>query len=214
MVGRGDLDQGGPGRRQDGRRADGPRRVRDRRPRVRHRPRLPVQQTRDARRARAPRGLQQDVRDRPSRPSSGSPTAACALRRSTTRERGARRRLLRDRRLGAAALVRVQRARCWRSTATAINRREAEWESRWWSPIINAEHLAMRERAAMIDLSRVRDLRHHRPRRARRRAARRDAPDGRAGRARRLHAAARRASGGFKQDLTIMRLGRRAASAS
>src|SRR5690348_5725985 len=24
-----------------------------------------------------------------------------------------------------------------------INRREAEWESRWWSPIINAEHLAM-----------------------------------------------------------------------
>jgi glycine cleavage system aminomethyltransferase T len=31
--------------------------------------------------------------------------------------------------------------------------REAEWESRWWSPIINAEHLAMRDRAAMIDLS-------------------------------------------------------------
>ena len=34
-----------------------------------------------------------------------------------------------------------------------INRREAEWESRWWSPIINAEHLAMRERAAMFDLT-------------------------------------------------------------
>jgi glycine cleavage system aminomethyltransferase T/glycine/D-amino acid oxidase-like deaminating enzyme len=34
-----------------------------------------------------------------------------------------------------------------------INRREAEWESRWWSPIINAEHLAMRDRAAMFDLS-------------------------------------------------------------
>jgi glycine cleavage system aminomethyltransferase T/glycine/D-amino acid oxidase-like deaminating enzyme len=31
--------------------------------------------------------------------------------------------------------------------------REAEWESRWWSPIINAEHLAMRDRAAMFDLS-------------------------------------------------------------
>src|SRR5262249_49857357 len=31
--------------------------------------------------------------------------------------------------------------------------REAEWESRWWSPIINAEHLAMRDRAALIDLS-------------------------------------------------------------
>src|SRR6059058_20473 len=31
--------------------------------------------------------------------------------------------------------------------------REAEWESRWWSPIINAEHLAMRDRAAMVDVS-------------------------------------------------------------
>jgi glycine cleavage system aminomethyltransferase T/glycine/D-amino acid oxidase-like deaminating enzyme len=31
--------------------------------------------------------------------------------------------------------------------------REAEWESRWWSPIINAEHLAMRDRAGMVDLS-------------------------------------------------------------
>jgi glycine cleavage system aminomethyltransferase T/glycine/D-amino acid oxidase-like deaminating enzyme len=34
-----------------------------------------------------------------------------------------------------------------------VARREAEWESRWWSPIISAEHLAMRERAAMIDLA-------------------------------------------------------------
>jgi glycine cleavage system aminomethyltransferase T/glycine/D-amino acid oxidase-like deaminating enzyme len=34
-----------------------------------------------------------------------------------------------------------------------INRRESEWESRWWSPIINAEHLAMRERAAIFDLT-------------------------------------------------------------
>src|SRR5437899_10175076 len=31
--------------------------------------------------------------------------------------------------------------------------REAEWESRWWSPIVNAEHLAMRDRVAMIDIS-------------------------------------------------------------
>src|SRR5579863_9581787 len=34
-----------------------------------------------------------------------------------------------------------------------VTRREAEWDARWWSPIINAEHLAMRERAAMIDLT-------------------------------------------------------------
>jgi glycine cleavage system aminomethyltransferase T/glycine/D-amino acid oxidase-like deaminating enzyme len=35
----------------------------------------------------------------------------------------------------------------------SVNGREAEWDSRWWSPIINAEHLAMRERAAMFDLT-------------------------------------------------------------
>src|SRR5439155_9921739 len=34
-----------------------------------------------------------------------------------------------------------------------ITRREAEWDARWWSPIINAEHLAMRDRAALFDLS-------------------------------------------------------------
>ncbi len=31
--------------------------------------------------------------------------------------------------------------------------RAAEWESRWWSPIVNAEHLAMRERVALVDLA-------------------------------------------------------------
>jgi glycine cleavage system aminomethyltransferase T/glycine/D-amino acid oxidase-like deaminating enzyme len=31
--------------------------------------------------------------------------------------------------------------------------REHEWDKRWWSPIINAEHLAMRDRAGIIDLS-------------------------------------------------------------
>ncbi|HEX5090778.1 MAG TPA: FAD-dependent oxidoreductase, partial [Nocardioides sp.] len=31
--------------------------------------------------------------------------------------------------------------------------REHEWDSRWWSPIINAEHLRMREAAGVIDLT-------------------------------------------------------------
>jgi glycine cleavage system aminomethyltransferase T/glycine/D-amino acid oxidase-like deaminating enzyme len=31
--------------------------------------------------------------------------------------------------------------------------RPHEWDRRWWSPIITAEHLAMRDRAAMIDLT-------------------------------------------------------------
>ncbi len=35
----------------------------------------------------------------------------------------------------------------------AVMPREHEWDARWWSPIINAEHLAMRERAGVIDLS-------------------------------------------------------------
>ena len=34
-----------------------------------------------------------------------------------------------------------------------VVRREAEWESRWWSPIISAEHLAMRDGCGMVDLS-------------------------------------------------------------
>ncbi len=35
----------------------------------------------------------------------------------------------------------------------AVMPREAEWESRWWSPIINAEHLALRDRVGMVDLT-------------------------------------------------------------
>lgn len=31
--------------------------------------------------------------------------------------------------------------------------RAHEWDARWWSPIINAEHLQMRETAALVDLS-------------------------------------------------------------
>ncbi len=40
-----------------------------------------------------------------------------------------------------------------RAGAGQLMPRTGEWESRWWSPIINAEHLAMRESAALIDLS-------------------------------------------------------------
>jgi glycine cleavage system aminomethyltransferase T/glycine/D-amino acid oxidase-like deaminating enzyme len=37
--------------------------------------------------------------------------------------------------------------------AGRIAEREAEWDSRWWSPIINAEHLAMRDACGLVDLS-------------------------------------------------------------
>jgi glycine cleavage system aminomethyltransferase T/glycine/D-amino acid oxidase-like deaminating enzyme len=37
--------------------------------------------------------------------------------------------------------------------AGKLMERAAEWESRWWSPVINAEHLAMRDGAGLVDLS-------------------------------------------------------------
>ncbi|MDQ4006673.1 MAG: FAD-dependent oxidoreductase [Actinomycetota bacterium] len=37
--------------------------------------------------------------------------------------------------------------------ADRVEDRPAEWDARWWSPITTAEHLAMRDRVALIDLS-------------------------------------------------------------
>ncbi len=86
-----------------------------------------------------------------------------------------------------------------------ITRREAEWESRWWSPIINAEHLAMRDRAAMIDLTAfaIFDVIGPGALQTVQRVAMRqmDVPIGRV-----VYTPLLTPSGGFKQDLTIMRL--------
>ncbi|HEY2770974.1 MAG TPA: FAD-dependent oxidoreductase [Solirubrobacteraceae bacterium] len=89
--------------------------------------------------------------------------------------------------------------------ADRINRREAEWDSRWWSPIINAEHLAMRDRAAMVDLTAftVFDVTGPGALEAVQRLAMRqmDVAHGRV-----VYTPILTPSGGFKQDLTIMRL--------
>ncbi len=86
-----------------------------------------------------------------------------------------------------------------------VTRRESEWESRWWSPIINAEHLAMRDRAAMIDLSAfaIFDITGPGALDAVQRIAMRqmDVTIGRV-----VYTPLLTPSGGFKQDLTIMRL--------
>jgi glycine cleavage system aminomethyltransferase T/glycine/D-amino acid oxidase-like deaminating enzyme len=37
--------------------------------------------------------------------------------------------------------------------AGRLAQREAEWDERWWSPVINAEHLAMRDACGLVDLS-------------------------------------------------------------
>ncbi|HEX3455928.1 MAG TPA: FAD-dependent oxidoreductase [Gaiellaceae bacterium] len=87
-----------------------------------------------------------------------------------------------------------------------VTRREAEWDSRWWSPIINAEHLAMRDRAAMFDLTAfvVFDVTGPGALDAVQRVAMRqmDVALGRV-----VYTPVLSQSGGFKSDLTIMRLG-------
>jgi len=85
-------------------------------------------------------------------------------------------------------------------------RREAEWDARWWSPLINAEHLAMRDRAGIFDLTAfaifdvvgpgaLDALQHVSMRQV-------DAAVGRV-----VYTPWLSPSGGFKADLTIMRLG-------
>ena len=84
--------------------------------------------------------------------------------------------------------------------------REAEWESRWWSPIINAEHLAMRDRAGIVDLTAfaIFDVVGPGALEALQRIALRQM-DVNVGRV--VYTPVLGADGGFKSDLTIMRLG-------
>jgi glycine cleavage system aminomethyltransferase T/glycine/D-amino acid oxidase-like deaminating enzyme len=86
-----------------------------------------------------------------------------------------------------------------------VTRRSAEWESRWWSPIINAEHLAMRERAGLFDLSAftIFDIVGPGALQSMQQVALRqmDVPVGRV-----VYTPVLSHNGGFKSDLTIMRL--------
>ncbi len=89
--------------------------------------------------------------------------------------------------------------------ADRVTRREAEWDARWWSPIINAEHLAMRDRAGYIDLTAfaIFDVTGPGALDAVQRVAMRqmDVPVGRV-----VYTPILLPAGGFKADLTIMRL--------
>ncbi len=84
--------------------------------------------------------------------------------------------------------------------------REHEWDSRWWSPIINAEHLRMRETAGIVDLSAfvVLDVTGSGALDVVQRAcvAQCDVPVGRV-----VYTPVLDAKGGFVSDLTVMRLG-------
>lgn len=84
--------------------------------------------------------------------------------------------------------------------------RRNEWDARWWSPIINAEHLAMRERVGMVDLSAfaIFDVTGPGALDAMQRlaVAQVDVPVGRV-----VYTSFLNEAGGIKADLTIMRLG-------
>jgi len=84
--------------------------------------------------------------------------------------------------------------------------REHEWDRRWWSPIINAEHLAMRERAAMIDLTAFSIYEVKGPGACdylqRMVVANVDRPIGRI-----MYTPVLTHKGGFRSDLTVVRLG-------
>ena len=87
-----------------------------------------------------------------------------------------------------------------------VQARQAEWDARWWSPIINAEHLAMREHAGIFDLSAfaIFDISGPGALDALQRVAMRqiDVAVGRV-----VYTPLLSPGGGFRSDLTIMRLG-------
>jgi glycine cleavage system aminomethyltransferase T/glycine/D-amino acid oxidase-like deaminating enzyme len=84
--------------------------------------------------------------------------------------------------------------------------REHEWDARWWSPIINAEHLRMREAAGFIDLTAfaIFDITGPGALDAVQRTcvAQCDVPVGKV-----IYTPVLDAKGGFRSDLTVMRLG-------
>jgi glycine cleavage system aminomethyltransferase T/glycine/D-amino acid oxidase-like deaminating enzyme len=88
----------------------------------------------------------------------------------------------------------------------AVLPREHEWDSRWWSPIINAEHLRMREAAGVIDLTAFAIFDIVGPGALdtvqRTCVAQCDVAVGKV-----IYTPVLDARGGFKSDLTVMRLG-------
>src|SRR5262249_7928232 len=87
-----------------------------------------------------------------------------------------------------------------------VSPRPAEWDARWWSPIINAEHLAMRDRGALVDLSAFAIFDVVGPRAPDSMqgmlVAQADVPIGRV-----VYTPLLNEHGGMKADLTVMRLG-------
>ena len=93
----------------------------------------------------------------------------------------------------------------WLVEEYGVQPREHEWDARWWSPIINAEHLAMRDRAAIFDLTAfsIFDVVGADALESVQKVAARqmNVPAGRV-----IYTPVLTPSGGFKSDLTIMKM--------
>ena len=113
----------------------------------------PHQRTRAHVKARTVRVVPEDVRDRPPRPSSTRATATCAWRRCTPRSPSSAPSSSRPPAGSGRSGTRATPACVEKFGPEATMPREHEWDARWWSPVINAEHLQMRETAGLVDLS-------------------------------------------------------------
>ena len=205
LVGGRRVGQGGPGRRQVGRRVDGARRARDRPPVVRHRAllRRAAHAARTSGRARRRASTRRTGSS--TRPSSGSRTAASACRRSTrasaSSARSSSRRPPGSGRTGTSRTRKLLEEFGDRITA----------RGRVGVALVVADHQrrAPRDARARRDVrpDGVLHLRRRRPRRARRacsgsRSRQMDVAVGRV-----VYTPVLSPGGGFRSDLTIMRLG-------
>ena len=203
VVGGCDLDQGRSRHRSGGGGVDDPRISRARSPRLRHRPLLPVRPHRAPHvRARCAEHFNKTygiVHPREQWASERNKRMSPAHPRTEA--------------LGAFYFEAGgwERPHWYESNAPLVEEygvedRPHEWDRRWWSPIQNAEHLAMRDRVGMVDLAPfvifdftgpgvVDYIQHMVVNNA----------DVKVGRS--VYTPLLTESGGFKADLTILRLG-------
>ncbi|HKJ56293.1 MAG TPA: FAD-dependent oxidoreductase [Nitriliruptoraceae bacterium] len=106
-----------------------------------------------------------------------------------------------------------ERPQWYESNADLVDRygvadREVEWDARWWSPIINGEHLHLRDKVGMVDLTAFQVFDFTGPGVLdyieRMTVNKCDQPVGRS-----IYTPVLATNGGFRSDLTVLRLGER-----
>ena len=195
LVGRRGLGQGGPRRRPGAGRVDGPGRARDRPPGVRRGPLPRAPEERRARQGARRRGLQQDLRHRPPGRAVGVEPRRAAVARSTSARASSAPSSTRPR-AGSARTGTSRTRRCVEEYGESVSGARG----RVGRALVVADHQRRAPRDARprgdVRPHRLLRLRRDRPGRARLRAARGHAPDGREARQGRLHAGAHAAAAG------------------